>query len=285
LARLTNRRVVNWSVGNYGVDQALLRLETKIAGTSSDWVIACVVPETICRIRSSWKHFFEYGNCLAFKPSFALVDGSLELKPTHRAPQSREEYLRNVDAARAEDYFYQRKFLRDTIRRPYVLSMLRRPLRHGGILLALLMSRVGPFEARGRRMAHGVVFRDNARWTRRLFGDTESLRLLRAILLRLQAVSCLHNRRFLLVVIPQFSELSSRPIRTPWTAYFDSLAAAADLEILDLTPTIASMPMRLRRRHYVTGTLGPHLSALGNSLVAALIRDHIETSSAKSQRS
>ena len=39
----------------------------------------CVVPETIARIHSYWRHYFEYGNTLAFKPRFAIEKDGLKL--------------------------------------------------------------------------------------------------------------------------------------------------------------------------------------------------------------
>lgn len=284
LAGLTKRPVVNWSVGNYGIDQALLRLESQIESTSSDWVIACVVPETICRVRSSWKHFFEYGNCLAFKPHFAVVNGSLKLTPAGMAPQNSDEYLTRAAHARANDYFYRRKFLRDRLSQPYTLSFLRRPLRHGAIILALLVSQLRPLKAFGRRAAQRVVFRDNARWTRRLFRDAESLRLLEAILLRLRTVSLTNGRQFLLVVIPQLSDLSRRRRLPPWSSFLASLANDSGLEVLDFTSLIQSLPPRLRSLYFVSGTLGPHLSAQGNRLVAEMVRDRIHAMSDRGSR-
>ena len=54
--------VFNFGVGNYGLDQALIRYKNTNLPSSIDTVIMAVVPETICRIQSYWKHYLEFGN-------------------------------------------------------------------------------------------------------------------------------------------------------------------------------------------------------------------------------
>ena len=63
--------VINYGVGNYGFDQALLRHQRN-KDLDSIYTIIGVVPETINRINSIWKHYLEFGNIYGFKPSFFL---------------------------------------------------------------------------------------------------------------------------------------------------------------------------------------------------------------------
>lgn len=57
---------LNFGVGNYGVDQALLRYEKTELTNSIEHVILGFVPETICSINSSWNHYVEFGNFFSF---------------------------------------------------------------------------------------------------------------------------------------------------------------------------------------------------------------------------
>ena len=67
LEKFINEGVKNYGVGNYGLDQSFLKyLKKKIL--KKEIIIFNVVPETIARIRSYWKHYREFGNTLAFKP-------------------------------------------------------------------------------------------------------------------------------------------------------------------------------------------------------------------------
>ena len=79
LSTLLRSYVSNFSVGGYGLDQALLRLRREIKLLDSKIILMSVVPETIARIHSYWRHYFEYGNTLAFKPRFTVENERLKL--------------------------------------------------------------------------------------------------------------------------------------------------------------------------------------------------------------
>jgi hypothetical protein len=79
LSKNMNYNVINYGVGNYGFDQALLRYESN-KNNSSIYSIIGAVPETINRINSIWKHYLEFGNIYGFKPSFFLKGEKLYLR-------------------------------------------------------------------------------------------------------------------------------------------------------------------------------------------------------------
>ena len=74
--------ILNFGVGNYGLDQAILRMKRELGKHTCNLTIIMVVPETICRIQSMWKHYSEYGNTFAFKPRFVLCGDKLLYKKT-----------------------------------------------------------------------------------------------------------------------------------------------------------------------------------------------------------
>ncbi len=78
LSELTNSYVSNYGVGNYGLDQAVLRLESTPLQKSIKLVLMIITPWTIERIISVWKHYCEPGNVLAAKPRFVLENGNLK---------------------------------------------------------------------------------------------------------------------------------------------------------------------------------------------------------------
>ena len=79
LSKLQNTNVKNFGVGNYGLDQTILRLKREYPKNKTKIVIVGVVPDTISRILSSWKHYYEYGNTFAFKPRFILKNNILQV--------------------------------------------------------------------------------------------------------------------------------------------------------------------------------------------------------------
>ena len=56
LEKYNKSKILNYGAGNYGLDQVLIKIKTKkLKGIEN--VIIIVVPETIVRIQSYWKHF------------------------------------------------------------------------------------------------------------------------------------------------------------------------------------------------------------------------------------
>ena len=68
LSKKNKKNVLNFGVGNFGLDQAFLKYLKMNKKLGSQKVIFCVVPETIARIFSYWKHYREFKNIFAFKP-------------------------------------------------------------------------------------------------------------------------------------------------------------------------------------------------------------------------
>ena len=60
LSKKLKTNAKNFAVGNYGIDQALLRLKRDFHNNRTPIVILAVVPDTISRIVSIWKHYYEY---------------------------------------------------------------------------------------------------------------------------------------------------------------------------------------------------------------------------------
>lgn len=79
LAKTLDIRVSNFGVGNYGLDQSLLRLKRHYPQHTTPVVVLAVTPYTFERIVSVWKHYSEPGNTLAVKPRFTIVDDQLAL--------------------------------------------------------------------------------------------------------------------------------------------------------------------------------------------------------------
>lgn len=82
LSKSLDCHVSNYGVGNYGLDQALLRMKRRLEQDQADYVVLAVTSTTIARIVSVWKHYYEFGNVLAVKPRFVLQDNKLTQIPT-----------------------------------------------------------------------------------------------------------------------------------------------------------------------------------------------------------
>jgi len=131
LSELTKSNVINFGVGNYGIDQALLRLKKEYSKNKTKIVIMGVVPSTIVRILCVWKHYNEFGNTFGFKPRFKLENGELKLvENVINTKEKFENYNKYIDEIKKNDYFYKSKFKDEMIQYPYLVSVLSHPLRN-----------------------------------------------------------------------------------------------------------------------------------------------------------
>jgi hypothetical protein len=274
LSQRLNTNVHNYGVGNYGLDQALLRFERELPDLEARIIVMAVVPETIVRIHSYWKHYFEYGNILAFKPRFTLDDGDLCLHDSViRDPADYKNYAARLAEIQRLDPFYQSKFLRDLLVFPVLPRVLTRASRHGKILWHLATGSACRQWDRAWRKAFGVVLQENARYTSRLYQDPEACALFKAIIQRF-ILRCEGASRFgVLVIIPQPMDLERQ--LAGGREYRDFFRQLGDrLPVVDLTE--ATTKTSDWQSLFIDGRLGPHLSANGNRLVADVLAPQIE---------
>jgi len=160
LSRQLGVNATNYGMGNYGLDQALLRLERELQkGLEVETIVMGVVPDTISRIVSVWKHYYEYGNTLNFKPRFVYDESSGKLTLIENRINSEEKFKeigegKHLSHLRENDYFYTKKFQKDMLSFPYSISLLKNPSRNVKIIgktLALSMAELGkPQEEKNR---------------------------------------------------------------------------------------------------------------------------------------
>jgi hypothetical protein len=274
LSRHRKTHVANFGVGNFGLDQALLLAEEEIPKFAPKVAILGIVPETIARCRSRWKHYFEYGNTLAFKPSFRMVDSVLEFVDspvrTRNDFELTPQDLKNLEAS---DYFYTRKFSRDLIQFPYTLSIARRLSRNAPIFWYLLISHfLGPRAKKwGWKKAFDVIMRENTTWTAALYKDEESKRLLASLIDRFAEFCEKHDCDPVLLVIPQPSDLKNSDGMAAYQAFYRTMGNR--LQVIDMTDVFAQWnnPAPL----FIAGALGPHCSVNGNRLIARAVHQAI----------
>lgn len=257
LSRMLDANAANYGVGNYGLDQALLRLERELPGLEADVVVMGVVPETIARVHSYWKHYFEYGNVLAFKPRFTLESGTLVAHPPAvTSPDEYQTYRARLPHITELDPFYRSKFRRDLLVFPHLPRLLLRGRRHLPVLAHLVRGRT--------QAAFGEVLRDNARWTARLYADREACGLLEALVERFAAVCRAAGKHPVLLVVPQPADLD----RDGGAAHRHLTARLASrLPVVDVTDRF-----RQESGLFVHGKLGPHCGPRGNAVIASELR-------------
>ncbi|WP_049895033.1 hypothetical protein [Halopiger xanaduensis] len=125
MAQELDTHVANYGGGNYGLDQALMRLKRQYPEEPTDYVFVVVTASSIARILSVWKHYQEFGNILAVKPRYVLEDGELERIDS---PVDEKEDLLDLeskaDFLREYDFHYDHWFKPHYATRPYTTDFL-----------------------------------------------------------------------------------------------------------------------------------------------------------------
>lgn len=264
LSNKLQKNVSNRGVGNYGLDQALMRFELEVETLSCQHLIINVVPETIARVLSTWKHYFEYGNTLAFKPKFKFSNGKLEyINSPINDIDSLIKKAKSPDEEIKSDYFFKRKFFRDIIRFPILICLFKKPKRHLSLIFYRILDVILACRGKERRnLAFKVILKENKSWTRKLFNKKEPVELLLAIFNRFYQVASKNNIQITLLWTPQIIDLDQEFILT----YKDFLRklSSIPITIVDMTDEF----LEYKREAYVNGELGPHPSNFGNKLIA-----------------
>ncbi len=94
LGEMRKTRVANYGVGNYGLDQALLRLQRDYQYERSEIVIMAVTSITMARCCSVYRHYLEPGNFFALKPRFEISKNKGELNLIEYPFQKKEEIIK-----------------------------------------------------------------------------------------------------------------------------------------------------------------------------------------------
>ena len=140
LSKKIKKIVRNFGVGNHGLDQAYLKFkrnyEKKIDRPKK--VIFLFGPETIRRNVSLWKHYFEFGNYLNFKPAF-LFDNKKKKYLFVKIPKFRNKKYFDLKLLQKKirncDIFYKNKFLKYIWKKPYLFSLKSYGIRKISLLL------------------------------------------------------------------------------------------------------------------------------------------------------
>ena len=270
LAAMEDYGVLNFGVGNYGVDQALLRYESQDLPNSIKITVLGFVPETICRIQSYWKHYLEFGNTFAFKPRFIIDNhGSLTLleNPIKHIDDF-QQLKEKLDHIQANDKFYLNKFRSLQFTFPYVISFARHPLRHAELISSGLLNQclgfIGKQNSWSQNLPFSMVMKNNIKDSHKLYQEESSTKLLDALIQRFQCQAASKGHTPIILVLPQLMDLKfAKRRKIPYQSYFEK--AGKSLNVIDMTETFLNFEIE---QLFINDQYGGHLSVLGNQLVA-----------------
>lgn len=275
LSELLETGVINFGVGNYGFDQALIRYKNTDLPASINTVIMAVVPETICRIQSYWKHYLEFGNTFAFKPKFFLQNGHLILQEN---PMQNEKdfsnYQEKLSYIQSNDRFYKEKFRKFQFRFPYTISFFRNPNRNIKLFHALIKRAIkrmlGKSDSATEDQPFRYIMESNIQLAHELYGENHSKDLFHALLIDFINLAKSRKHKPLFILLPQLIDF--HVINKIGSNLYSDFINNIDIpgsQVLDFTQPFSQLENLAD--YYVNDKYGGHISKEGNRYIANIL--------------
>ena len=280
LSKLTNTNVKNFGVGNYGLDQSLLRLKREFLKNKTELVILGVVPDTISRIVSVWKHYYEYGNTFGFKPRFYVKNNELCLLENIINSESKfSNYNLHLSEIQNFDFFYTKKFKKELLSFPYFISILKNPKRNILIIFWIFSSIFFKFLKKNTSAiefkAKEIIMNINLKWRLFLFNDDNTLILFKKILEDYVKFSKQNNFKAIFIFFPQKDDVLF--IKSQYHFYenlLNQISSIDGLYFIDiLQPLLEEKNIDLL--YSDDNSYGGHYSVEGNKKISDIIYSEI----------
>ena len=281
LSNLLNTNVMNFGVGNYGLDQSLLRLKREFQNNKTDIVIMGVVPDTISRIISVWKHYYEYGNTFGFKPRFYLKNNELCLFKNPINDESKfQKYTSYLSKIQEYDFFYKQKFKKELLDFPYSISILKNPKRNLLIIFWILFTSFLKLLKKNNSKlewkAKEIIMNINLKWRIFLFNDKNTITLLKKILIEYVKFSKENNFKAVFVFLPQKDDVLF--IKSHYHFYQNFLNDISSMEGLYFIDVLKPF-LDVQSLDYLysdDNSYGGHYSVEGNKKVSNIIYNELK---------
>jgi hypothetical protein len=279
LEKKMNIGIRNYGVGNYGIDQAIIKYFNISVEKETQLIILAFVPETISRVHSFWKHYCEFGNKFAFKPKYTLVNGKLKLIPTVLQENSTiKTLIDKTNYIKQNDIFYEKKFLLHMYKFPYLVTYFKYLERYSVIIYNLLIYKIYNFfkiknSTRFLNNAFGKIVSDNISDSYKMYNDAKYTELLRNLIYDFKEKLDKEGRKLVLLVLPQLNDIKNAKKKTiSYQLFFEKIKKKVN--IIDLTNSLKNLPDY--KNYYLEDNHGGHFSSSGNKLVAELILNEIK---------
>lgn len=270
---------LNFGVGNYGIDQALIRLKREYDNNPTKIVIMGVVPETISRVLNVWKHYHEYGNTFGFKPRY-YINEKKQLSLIENIIDSEDKFYcisTHLQELQHNDYFFNRKFVKDMLKFPYMVSLFNSRKRNLGLIYKLLLEKLFRlFRIRSnfqQEIHNEYVLKRNIEVCAELYQDKNNVDLLIEILKDFKTFCEKKLATPVFLFMPQLNDIYS--IKKDKVFYQDFIERASMiLPTIDITDTL--LEKENVERYYSSDVYGGHFCKEGNFLVASVITDRLK---------
>lgn len=277
LGEILNKNVPNYGVGNYGLDQSFLRYEKYKKNLKNKHILFIVVPETIVRISTRWRHLHETGNIFGFKPKFSINNkNKLILKKNPIKNFSDYEYIfksfKENNSFLMEDPMYNYRFKNEAIN---IENFLKLKVSTYAKLGEYIEWRLNKNYLNNINDADGLSIRmkSNSKFSNYCYSKKNLVNLLEKLILKISKVT---KNNMSIFILPQLSDLKLNCKNR--NMFFKNFKKQYDINIFDATNfLLAEMGSKKNAEsYYVEKGYGGHLNMKANHLMAKWIQDKIK---------
>ena len=276
LGKSLKKYIPNYGVGNYGIDQAYLRYKKYKKKLEKKHIIYIVVPESIVRINTRWRHLHETGNTFGFKPKFEInnLQNITLLKNPIRNFSDYENIFNSFKEGKSElidDPMFKLRFKEEAFNFSNLLGLRGATFYK---LLELIEWRIKKNFLESISDKNGLTIRmkSNSRFTNKCYSNLETNRLFTKLILEINSV---HKNKMSIFLVPQLSDFKINNYKRE--KYFENLRNNYNIKIFDATKFLIKEIGTKNNAEslYVEKGYGGHLNKNGNYLVANWIRSLI----------
>ena len=261
----------NYGVGNFGLDQSYLKFLKYKKNIKSKIIIFNVVPETIARVNSYWKHYREFGNILGFKPIYELKKNKLILKKNPLKKNFTKKQIYNIiPKIKKIDIFYQLKFLKNKFSFPYSFTLIKNFNYYSNIIVNLILGKITNKKTFFDN-AVTIVLKQNIKDSHEMYNNQYYLKKLRSMINYFNDSLKKNNFQMILVISPQLLDLTE--------GNYDNVSRfykqiGKEVLCLDLYNKIKNKKFK---KYYFKDKYGGHFNEAGNKLVSKILFNYFKS--------
>lgn len=277
LSNKIKNKILNFGVGNFGLDQAFLKYIKKEKKISSQEIIFCVVPETIARVFSYWKHYREFNNIFAIKPILNFKKKKLNIVriPKLRTDTVSKNYIKFnqkfINKTKKEDIFYKYTFKKKLFKFPYTISFVKKLNQNLNIFYLLIVGKLMSIVNKSsfhrfHDQAFSKILEENIKESHGFYEEIYFKKNFRKLLNFIDLYFKKKKIKYKILIVPQYYDLKLKNHNHKYTNFFKSLD---NKNIIDLTDKFKKN--KNWKKFYFNESYGGHLNVIGNKYLANLL--------------
>lgn len=271
-------KICNYGVGNFGLDQAIIKFDTIKNKKSAELIILAIVPETILRIHSIWKHYLEFGNVFGFKPFFIIKKNKLfNVKNPLEKGDNFNTLKKKINSIKRKDVFYSH-FVKYKFSKIYLFTYFRSFFYFNKILYYLTLFKFykkinSKKSSYYFKKSKAVVLKKNIILSYKFYKSYNKTNLIYKMLINFNNKLKKKRKKLLVLFIPQLMDLKiERDKKEGYINFIKSLNKK--LNIIDFTYYFKKE--KNINKYYLEDKYGGHLSKKGNKFVSLKLRKIIK---------